>query len=62
MDVNLISYKPNDILVISMPGHCSDRTVEQFKKALEGIGWDIKKNKVLVLENSVQLKVLRLEE
>lgn len=58
IDGQILSLKPDDIVVLRMKGHLREEHYERLKQSVKLI----MSNKVMILEDDMQISVLRIEE
>jgi len=58
IDGQILSLKPDDIVVLRLKGHLRDEQYERLRLSIK----PILPNKVMILEDDIQISVLRIEE
>ena len=58
IDGQILSLKPDDIVVLRLKGHLRDEQYERLRLSIK----PIVSNKVMILEDDMQISVLRIEE
>jgi len=58
IDGQILSLKPDDIVVLRIKGHLRDEQYERMKESVKAV----MSNKVMILEDDMQISVLRIEE
>lgn len=60
--IEVLRLEPNDVLVIRCHERISDETAHRLKAHFEGALRDVLKHKILVIPDSLELKVVRPSE